>query len=78
MKKVKSFASKVKKLSFLRNPLLYLWPLAVLPKTVVLVLSLVLLAYFLIRGTLKDKKLTKTSKVLIALGIIQLLAIIQN
>ena len=76
MKKRKSFASKIKKLSFLRNPLLYLWPLAVLPKTIVLVISLLLLVYFLCRGTLRNKKLTKTSKILIALGSIQLLAIL--
>ena len=76
MKKRKSFASKIKKLSFLRNPLLYLWPLAVLPKTIVLVISLLLLVYFLSRGALKNKKLTKTSKILIALGSIQLLAIL--
>ena len=76
MKQRKSFAQKIKKISFLRNPLLYLWPLAVLPKTVVLVLSLLLLAYFIFRGAFKDKKLTKTSKILIALGVIQLLAIL--
>lgn len=76
MKQRKSFAQKIKKISFLRNPLLYLWPLAVLPKTVVLVLSLLLLAYFIFRGAFKDKKLNKTSKILIALGVIQLLAIL--
>ena len=76
MKKRKSFASKIKKLSFLRNPLLYLWPLAVLPKTIVLVISLLLLVFFLCKGALSNKRLTKTSKILIALGSIQLLAIL--